>query len=314
MLLCRSHLGLRILLWCLLWFGAGMPLNFPPANVFVAAPTFLSCLSSVQDEADLTLHRTPYTSVSKMPFGSFFPTSSGVPSVESTDASGQMRVDLGGKVGTVLACSYALPSTWLLRLLKSTVALLYDDPWPVCSTPLPGAYLKTHLSRPDKLGDAVYSPHNSFYDIGIDWVQPYKSAKYSMGIVFIRCADIKEENKSKNWNCAIVGIIPGPKKPSNLGPHLSKLIYDFDRLSKVPMTVDEVYYGPDGSLVHSTIHHFAFLGAVMADGPARTDLGCYRGHNSIHGACPWCIFEGATAPESSTVRFRGYYKGVTHSK
>ncbi|EFJ51490.1 hypothetical protein VOLCADRAFT_87564 [Volvox carteri f. nagariensis] len=176
-----------------------------------------------------------------------------------------------------------------------------------------GTYLKTHLSRPDKLGDAVYSPHNSFYDIGVDWVQPYKSAKYSMGIMFIRCADIKEENKSKNWNCAVIGIIPGPKKPSNLGPHLSRVIDDLDRLSRIPMTVDEVYYGPDGSLICNTISHHAFLGSVMADGPARTDLGCYRGHNSIHGACPWCTFEGATAPESSTARFKGYAKGVTHS-
>jgi hypothetical protein len=125
---------------------------------------------------------------------------------------------------------------------------------------------------------------------------------------------VKDVNKSKDWNCAVVGIIPGPKKPPNVRPHLENLVDDFCVLSSKGMDVDELYTDESGSLTRQRIHHRVFLGSVLADTPARADLGGYRGCNAKRGACHWCRLEGATAPGTSTARFRAYLKPVGHSE
>ncbi|GFR53095.1 hypothetical protein Agub_g15806, partial [Astrephomene gubernaculifera] len=71
----------------------------------------------------------------------------------------------------------------------------------------------------------IFQHDSSIYDIGIDWITPYNSTQHSVGIVFIRCADVNPRDKGKSWNQHVIAIIPGPRIPSTLNPYM-KIIVD----------------------------------------------------------------------------------------
>lgn len=79
--------------------------------------------------------------------------------------------------------------------------------------------------------NAVHDKDNSLWDIGIDWLSTYNSTQHTMGIVFIRCADISPRDKGKEWNQKVVAIIPGPKQPEVLLPYLSPMLSELETLA-----------------------------------------------------------------------------------
>ncbi|GIM12301.1 hypothetical protein Vretimale_15674 [Volvox reticuliferus] len=83
------------------------------------------------------------------------------------------------------------------------------------------------------------SPDSSIYDIGIDWITPYNSTQHSVGVIFLRCADVNPRDKGKRWNQHVIGIIPGPKMPENLSPYMELIVQDLLRLCRQGMVVTE---------------------------------------------------------------------------
>ncbi|EFJ44542.1 hypothetical protein VOLCADRAFT_95128 [Volvox carteri f. nagariensis] len=192
-------------------------------------------------------------------------------------------------------------------------------------------------------GGIALHPDSSIYDISIDWIAPYNSTQHSIGILFIRCADMDPHNKGKIWNQRVIAIIPGPRMPSVLHPYLQPIVDDLLRLASDGMRVSPAAApanpeaaegaaagGAGGTAVGGMadgqapadgdlrgtwpFQHRVFLGQVLADTPARAKVACGNGQNSRVGSCMWCLFEAhmeANVGCGATVRFRGYTQAVS---
>lgn len=156
-------------------------------------------------------------------------------------------------------------------------------------------------------GGKVNSMDASVYDLGIDWITPYNSTQHSIGLIFIRCADVDPRNKGKCWNQHVIAIIAGPKAPETIDPIMRLIASDFLRLQN-GMQVTEAWPGENGVTHSRTFVHLVFLGVVMADTPARAKVCNGNGQNSYVGACTWCVFQGSS--EGGTIRFLGYREPV----
>jgi hypothetical protein len=115
----------------------------------------------------------------------------------------------------------------------------------------------------------------------LDWLEPFNSIAYSVGIIGIRCADIEPRNKGKAYNVMAVVIIPGPKQPKNLRPYVEKLLTELQELSFAGMTVTQAHDQKE-------VHHHAFLSGVLADTPARIKLAMWLGVAAFL-SCGWCL-------------------------
>ena len=65
--------------------------------------------------------------------------------------------------------------------------------------------------------------------MNVDWFQPYKHSPYSVGAIYLAMMNLPREERYKQENIIIAGIIPGPDEPSKdingyLKPLVSELI------------------------------------------------------------------------------------------
>lgn len=164
---------------------------------------------------------------------------------------------------------------------------------------------------------------SSVYDIGIDWIAPYNSTQHTIGLVFLRCADVNPRDKGKSWNQHVIGIIPGPKMPENLNPYMQVIVDELLRLCEEGMLVTENWeeesVSDDGAGYRKhtrTFTHRVFLGVILCDTPARAKVCNGNGQNSYSGSCTWCLFQGygeKNAGSGRTVRFYGYLEPIVHT-
>jgi hypothetical protein len=115
----------------------------------------------------------------------------------------------------------------------------------------------------------------------LDWLEPFNSIAYSVGIIGIRCADIEPRNKGKAYNVMPLVIIPGPQQPKNLRPYVEKLLTELRELSFEGMTVTQAHDQQE-------VRHHAFLSGVLADTPARIKLAMWLGVAAFL-SCGWCL-------------------------
>lgn len=63
--------------------------------------------------------------------------------------------------------------------------------------------------------------------LNLDWFQPYKDSVYSVGVIYLSFLNLPPQERSKEENIAVVGIIPGPGEPSrNVNSFLDPLVED----------------------------------------------------------------------------------------
>ena len=67
------------------------------------------------------------------------------------------------------------------------------------------------------------------FTMNVDWFQPYKHSPYSVGAIYLAMMNLPREERYKQENIIIAGIIPGPDEPSKdingyLKPLVSELI------------------------------------------------------------------------------------------
>ena len=104
------------------------------------------------------------------------------------------------------------------------------------------AFTVEHQMAPD--GSQQLEPDFSTFQIGIDWLEPWNSVAYSVGLALIRNCDAKEENLGKKGNVRTLLLIPGRKAPKNVRPYMMRSTAAAKRLAMQGILVTERYPMP----------------------------------------------------------------------
>lgn len=60
--------------------------------------------------------------------------------------------------------------------------------------------------------------------LNVDFFQPFKHVKYSVGVIFLCILNLPREERYKRGNIILVGLIPGPKEPKSLNTYLEPMV------------------------------------------------------------------------------------------
>lgn len=64
-------------------------------------------------------------------------------------------------------------------------------------------------------GEPFFDAPNTFRCmLNLDWFQPYKDSIYSVGVIYLSSLNLPPQERNKEENIAVVGIIPSPQEPS----------------------------------------------------------------------------------------------------
>lgn len=164
-------------------------------------------------------------------------------------------------------------------------------------------------------------------DLLLDWLQPWSSTQYSLGVLGIRIPDVEPKNVGKNYCMKPLAIIPGPKAPNTIRPYLLRTLERFktyltERLEVSVPIANEPSLQP--AQPHEQNPHLSkvllrpLLTGFIADTPARHKVMRTLGANAYLG-CSWCVFNGSLYPHNGvsgpgTIYYKGYYNAVPQTK
>eukprot|EP00884_Botryococcus_braunii_P013903 jgi/Botrbrau1/22513/Bobra.114_2s0038.1 len=179
----------------------------------------------------------------------------------------------------------------------------------------------------------------SFYEVGLDWFEPFGGKTHSVGIVtlsygitnnnmwsymickpapalqgvlrWFRCADIGAANKCKVEFCFILGVIPGPSAPKSMDAYLEHFLQPFMRFGpgSQGLPVCNTSQNEDGSPVRQEFQHVILLSAVYGDSPGLAKVANCIGASGKRG-CFFCTIPGEYVPENHHVYFAAYNEPV----
>lgn len=176
-------------------------------------------------------------------------------------------------------CYYGLKAA-LANLLCRPTFLNSCNTWKSrrCSGNLMGDFIdgKVWLEETLKLGN---SSNVLGFLINIDWFQPFKDTSYSIGVIYIVIVNLPRNVRYKDENVIIVGVIPGPKEPSQninsyLGPMVSELL--------------ELYTGIWFDTFQGKQFMRGILVCISSDIPATRKAAGFVGHKGLKG-CSRCL-------------------------
>ena len=75
-------------------------------------------------------------------------------------------------------------------------------------------------------------PCNFALQLNIDWFQPFERTQHSEGVIYLSVMNFPREQRFLQENIILIGVIPGPKEPKSLNPHLKPLVNDLLNLWK----------------------------------------------------------------------------------
>ncbi|XP_073670897.1 uncharacterized protein [Paramisgurnus dabryanus] len=124
-------------------------------------------------------------------------------------------------------------------------------------------------------------PNNLALMLNVDWFQPFKYAPYSVGAIYLVILNLPREDRFKEENMILVGLIPGPKEPSlNINAFLDPLVDE----------LQELWHGvilEDNSFLGHQVYRAALL-CLSSDIPATRKCGGFVGHGAYRG-CHKCL-------------------------
>jgi len=159
---------------------------------------------------------------------------------------------------------------------------------------------------------ALFDARNSAYSLGFDFVNPFKFASYSMGLVTIRSEDHDDFLRAKQRHHKILMIIPGPTEPKCLDAYFQVIVDDFKRLGPAGegMMARPAVTNADGSLGWGTsFTHRAVLAMIYADHMARVKAQKAMGSAAAYLGCYFCWLPGTYVGPGAMVRV-GYTEPV----
>lgn len=126
------------------------------------------------------------------------------------------------------------------------------------------------------------SPYNLAVTLNVDWFQPYKRVKDSVGALYLCIANLPRSLRYKQENVILVGIIPGPTEPKlTINSYLEPLVDELKEFwSGVNVTL------PSGNNVTVRV----CLICVTCDVPAVRKVCGFVGHKARLG-CSKCLCE-----------------------
>jgi len=127
------------------------------------------------------------------------------------------------------------------------------------------------------------APNNLCLALNVDWFNPYEETNYSVGAIYLVVLNLPRNERYKEENTILVGMIPGPNEPKDhINTFLSPLVQDMQTLF-------------DGVTFHSSaIGLFtirAILACITCDLPATRKVCGFSNFNGTHG-CSQCINTG----------------------
>ena len=68
-------------------------------------------------------------------------------------------------------------------------------------------------------------PNNLCLALTIDWFNPYSETQYSVGAIYLTILNLPRNERFKEENIILVGMIPGPHEPKHdINTYLSPLV------------------------------------------------------------------------------------------
>jgi len=117
--------------------------------------------------------------------------------------------------------------------------------------------------------------------LNIDWFQPYKDRKNSIGIVYMANLNLPRSIRHKRDNVIVVSIIPDfDHEPKDISSYIDPIV---DQMTKLwnPGVMVNTHTQPEGTKIK------AALVCTSADSPATRKLSGFLGHSAIYG-CTKC--------------------------
>ena len=140
------------------------------------------------------------------------------------------------------------------------------------------------------------APYSYLLTLNVDWFQPFKHTQYSVGAIYLIIQNLPREERFKEENVLLIGVMPGPKEPHlSIDPYLSPLIEELNKsyLEGIDVT------SHNGISVKIRV----LLSCVTCDIPATRKVCGFPGHNARLG-CNKCYKQFNVA--SKPVDFSGY--------
>ncbi|XP_077050070.1 uncharacterized protein LOC143696996 [Siphateles boraxobius] len=141
-------------------------------------------------------------------------------------------------------------------------------------------------------------PNNFALMMNVDWYQPYKHSPYSVGVIYLVVLNLPREERFKDENMILVGVIPGPKEPKlNMNAYLEPLVDDLREFWEGVVLMDS---SPLGCQVYR-----AALLCLSSDIPASRKCGGFVGHGALRG-CNKCLKKFTKTSFGGKTDFSGF--------
>lgn len=116
--------------------------------------------------------------------------------------------------------------------------------------------------------------------LNVDWFQPFTHIEYSVGAIYLTVQNLPRNERYKEENIILVGILPGPlESPLTINSYLAPLVEDLKIAWYSGITVPM----RNGSEVTVRLA----LACVACDMPASRKVCGFLGHNALLG-CNKC--------------------------
>ena len=152
------------------------------------------------------------------------------------------------------------------------------------------------------LGGALFDLDNDAYEVGFDWVQPFKwNDKLELGVITLRAMGLGTESRGRDTFVKELLLIVTLDKPKWLLPYLSEMHDEFDVLESSGFTVYD-------SWLKREITHRGWLLLAVGDAPVVSLYMNAWGHTSIRGCwrCFFCALHATKLGGTGGVFFTGY--------
>uniref|UniRef100_A0A1X7TTT6 Transposase domain-containing protein n=1 Tax=Amphimedon queenslandica TaxID=400682 RepID=A0A1X7TTT6_AMPQE len=145
------------------------------------------------------------------------------------------------------------------------------------------------------------TPYCYMLTLNVDWFQPFKHTQYSVGAIYLVIQNLPREQRYKEENIVLVGVMPGPHEPNlSIDSYLLPLT---EELSKCYNEGIQVLTSNGISVNIRTL-----LSCISCDIPATRKVAGFLGHNARLG-CNKCYKEFDHS-SSGVVNYSGYERSL----
>ena len=143
------------------------------------------------------------------------------------------------------------------------------------------------------------TPNNLCFSINVDWFRVYEHSQYSAGPIYLAILNLPRNERYKEENIILAGIIPGPKEPKlNINTFLAPLVRDMQKL------YDGITFQNSSSLSGFTTIR-SVIGCVACDLPATRKVCGFVNFNGNYG-CSKCKKNFITSIFGNKPSYGGY--------